>query len=550
MNAVIDISDVVLKTKRLILRSWTVSDLDDFFEYASVDGVGQMAGWLPHQNKEESSKILNNFIAGKKTFALEHDGKVIGSLGIEQYSEKAAPEFDDLAGREIGYVLSKDYWGQGFMPEAVNEVIRYLFEVVRLDVIFCGYFLRNKQSARVQEKCGFSFYKKIENETRYGTLEPTNLGILCRDDWIAKNTDNQTLVTESLPAVRELPILVTDVDKYGVDIAAMSDFFDGYIQQLTCELRSNSVVVELANIPAADIGLINDVVHQMDAVLDGTYSYLPDFDHLPRDIKARLDKGIYKLGESRQVDGNLRPVILDENGVRVKDVTLKEVINDHGTLETTRNVFNQLQMRQLFAKLDNIQELQSYQIDRDRDRDIVTPFLNARDNILRAQNQGSNEARHEYLSKAVAELTSAINAVYTDMETASSHLLKLTRRPIFQRFDQIKNYIEFLARDIQLSTKFVGVQTHVLNYLGDSKSATLELERFRHIVQGFFSKPLGARRISAAMLIHQYFPYTDENRNSWITLSKEIGSMLQSEIDLLENKKVILVSAEEADNAE
>jgi ribosomal-protein-alanine N-acetyltransferase len=47
MNATIDISQVVLKTERLILRPWEIADLDDFFEYASVDGVGQMAGYRP-----------------------------------------------------------------------------------------------------------------------------------------------------------------------------------------------------------------------------------------------------------------------------------------------------------------------------------------------------------------------------------------------------------------------------------------------------------------------------------------------------------------------
>ncbi|GHU51793.1 hypothetical protein AGMMS49975_06340 [Clostridia bacterium] len=150
------------------------------------------------------------------------------------------------------------------------------------------------------------------------------------------------MVDENLPVVQSLQILVTEEDKYGVDIAAMSDFFDGYIQQLTFDLRKNAVVVDLANIPAADLSIINDVVHHMDAVLDSDYSYLPDFDHLPKDIKSKLDKGIYKLGESRQVDGNLRPVILDENGVRIKDITLKETLNNHGSVETTRSVVSQL----------------------------------------------------------------------------------------------------------------------------------------------------------------------------------------------------------------
>lgn len=298
MNAAIDISQVVLKTEHLILRPWEVADLDDFFEYASVDGVGQMAGWLLHHNKEESLKILNSFIDGKKTFAIEHDGKIIGSLSVEEYNEKAVPEFEDAACREIGCALSKDYRGQGLMTEAVSEVIRYLFEEVCLDVVFCGHFLRNAQSARVQEKCGFIFYKKIEHETRFSTIEVSNYAILRRDDWLSMRVASQTADAVNPPVVQDLQILITDADKYGTEIAAMSDFFDGYIQQLTCDLRKNSVLVELANIPAADLGIINDVVHHMDAVLGADYSYLPDFDHLPKGIKDKLDQGIIS-SESR-----------------------------------------------------------------------------------------------------------------------------------------------------------------------------------------------------------------------------------------------------------
>ena len=44
MNAQIDISGIVLHTERLILRPWRQEDLEDFYEYAKVDGVGQLAG--------------------------------------------------------------------------------------------------------------------------------------------------------------------------------------------------------------------------------------------------------------------------------------------------------------------------------------------------------------------------------------------------------------------------------------------------------------------------------------------------------------------------
>lgn len=171
MNKSIDITNVVLRTNRLTLRPWRESDLDDFYEYARVDGVGQMAGWMPHRNLEESRRILSHFIEGKHVFALEHQGKVIGSLGVEEYHEKNYPELSHLQGREIGYVLSKDYWGQGLMPEAVKAVIEWLFAAETLDFILVGHFDWNNQSRRVIEKCGFQYIKTAPYQTRYNTTE-------------------------------------------------------------------------------------------------------------------------------------------------------------------------------------------------------------------------------------------------------------------------------------------------------------------------------------------------------------------------------------------
>ena len=171
MNKYIDITGLVLTTPRLTLRPWRESDLNDFYEYASVDGVGQMAGWNPHRNIEESKTILSHFIQGKHVFALEYGGKVIGSLGIEEYSEENYPELDALQGREIGYVLSKSHWGQGLMPEAVRAVIDWLFDAEKLDFIIVGHFERNVQSRCVIEKCGFQYIKTTKFETRYDTVE-------------------------------------------------------------------------------------------------------------------------------------------------------------------------------------------------------------------------------------------------------------------------------------------------------------------------------------------------------------------------------------------
>lgn len=167
MNVNIDISNVIIKTQRTILRPFQIGDLDDFFEYASVDGVGQMAGWLPHKNKEESLKILKMFIEEKKTLAIVYNNKVIGSIGIEKYPENELPELQLKKGREIGYVLSKDYWNNGIMTECVKEVINYCFNNLNLDFLICGHFINNDKSRRVQEKCGFKHYKKVIGRDAY-----------------------------------------------------------------------------------------------------------------------------------------------------------------------------------------------------------------------------------------------------------------------------------------------------------------------------------------------------------------------------------------------
>ena len=165
MVAAVDVTDIRIETERLILRAWQESDLNDFYEYARVDGVGQMAGWLPHDSVETSKSILESFITHRKTFALElkESGKVIGSLGLE-----SRQEVDTLNGfgREIGYVLSKDYWGRGLMPEAVTAVIDYCFRELKFDFLVCGHFVKNHQSRRVVEKCGFRFYKEVQHENK------------------------------------------------------------------------------------------------------------------------------------------------------------------------------------------------------------------------------------------------------------------------------------------------------------------------------------------------------------------------------------------------
>lgn len=181
MNANFTINGLTLETERLILRPFAQSDLHDLYEYASVPGVGEMAGWKHHESIEETEGILDDFIKNDKTFAivLKESSRVIGSIGVEKYKmESRLTEFNGYYGRELGFVLSKNYWGRGIMTEAVRAVIDYLFNTLDLDFLTCGHFDSNIQSKRVQEKCGFRPYRKIKFETHLETVEGGVLNLL------------------------------------------------------------------------------------------------------------------------------------------------------------------------------------------------------------------------------------------------------------------------------------------------------------------------------------------------------------------------------------
>ena len=178
MNAPIDVTNMRIETERLILRSWKESDVDDFFAYASIPGVGEMAGWPHHQSKEKTQQTIAMFMRDKDVLAiqLKESNQVIGSLGIhENDNDHVGP---DYLGREVGYVLSKEYWGRGLVPEAVRGVIDYCFNTLRYDYLLCGHFTWNHQSRRVIEKCGFQYLKDISHTTQFGTEELTRLYII------------------------------------------------------------------------------------------------------------------------------------------------------------------------------------------------------------------------------------------------------------------------------------------------------------------------------------------------------------------------------------
>lgn len=164
MDITIDVTKTIIKTDRLILRAWQETDVDDFYEYASVEGVGEMAGWKHHDSIDISKNILQSFISEKNVFAIiyKENNKVIGSLGLHKSWANEDNSYADIKVKEMGYVLSKEYWGMGLIPEAALAVIRFCFNKCELDALTIGHFSTNNQSKRVIEKCGFKFVKQSE----------------------------------------------------------------------------------------------------------------------------------------------------------------------------------------------------------------------------------------------------------------------------------------------------------------------------------------------------------------------------------------------------
>lgn len=342
-----------------------------------------------------------------------------------------------------------------------------------------------------------------------------------------------------------LNILITDRDKYGCslsEIGEMSDFLEPFICQLTSELSLSGTGTILESVPIAEINIISEVLHQTEMIMKGQYEYIPDFQSLPYDIKANLRKGVYTIAQSKQIDGNMRAVVVNENGVRIKDITLKQVKNDIDTLETASSITNQLQMCQIYHKLGSIQELQSYQIDSDRGKNINTPFLTARDHILDAQETEQVDEQQRHLRTASDLLDGAINSIYTDLEILSEHLVKLTRCPIFQKRSQIEKYIEYLAIDLELLPKFIGMRAQILTFIGSTKSAKSLIKIYENAMRNFFTKPISLKGITAAMLMHQYYPYTEVNRDCWYKFAQEMELTLRTK----EKKEIYLISVEDA----
>ena len=89
---------------------------------------------------------------------------------------------------EGGYSLNRSYWNRGIMTEALDEVLRYGFEQLRLNRIEAQYETDNPASGRVMEKAGMVregvLRQRLKNKGRF--VDVVLCAVLSQDDRIRR----------------------------------------------------------------------------------------------------------------------------------------------------------------------------------------------------------------------------------------------------------------------------------------------------------------------------------------------------------------------------
>ena len=173
-----------LETERLVLRRMRLEDASDLFEYASDPEVSLYTTWYPHQSIDDSREFLTRILSLYENTQLadwgivhKADAKFIGTCGFADWSP-----YHSRA--EIGYAMSRKYWGQGLMTEAARRVIDFGFENMQLNRVDARCMIENIGSARVMEKSGMT-YEGILREHMYakGRYDDLKIYSILRREW-------------------------------------------------------------------------------------------------------------------------------------------------------------------------------------------------------------------------------------------------------------------------------------------------------------------------------------------------------------------------------
>jgi len=146
--------DLVLKTKRLLLRPFKMDDAAALQNQCGNLNVARMTSRIPHPYPDGAAE---QWIAAQEalcrngqefTFCVEHDGAMIGAVGLRRAHGGTY---------ELGYWLAEPRWGQGFATEAAGRAVAFAFDDLEAARVCAGHYVDNPASGRVLEKCGFRY---------------------------------------------------------------------------------------------------------------------------------------------------------------------------------------------------------------------------------------------------------------------------------------------------------------------------------------------------------------------------------------------------------
>lgn len=172
-----------LQTERLVLRAWQLSDVRDLYEYARQPDVGPAAGWMPHKSLNDSLLLLREvYLSNPLVWAITipENGRAIGCINLRFDNKRSLGKSYIL-----GYSMSHDHWGKGYMPEAAKRIIPYAFEELNALILATDHFPDNTRSKRVIEKCGFRYEGTLRMATSLadGTIQDELVYSMTREEY-------------------------------------------------------------------------------------------------------------------------------------------------------------------------------------------------------------------------------------------------------------------------------------------------------------------------------------------------------------------------------
>ena len=140
-----------INTERLVLKPLGKSYLESTILYAMDYENTRYMCYLPDETVKEAEEFLANVENEWKKdmpqfleFAILYNGVHIGAVSV--YFENAAGE--------LGWIINKNYWGNGFAYEAAKALIDYVDTEMKVSHFLAHCDTENAASFKVMEKLG------------------------------------------------------------------------------------------------------------------------------------------------------------------------------------------------------------------------------------------------------------------------------------------------------------------------------------------------------------------------------------------------------------